>query len=159
MKLTINCLLIERKHWWMKVKNQSHLYHSSQWQPCHHQTCLNPQPPAQKYPISSASVIQKYQNQASETKDRQNDKTFSQSNSSKAMTSLLAYTGDNHIAQETKPDTSDKSRDTTKYKRQPLYPLPHKSDNRGTMIKYKLHPLYPLPHTYLPHYLHLPTSF
>ena len=62
-------------------------------------------------------------------KARLNDKTLSEFSTSKESTSLLAYTGDNHISQVPSSSTSNR---------------------RADIIKYKLNPLYPLPHTYLP---------
>jgi len=62
-------------------------------------------------------------------KARLNDKTLSEFSTSKESTSLLAYTGDNHISQVSSSSTSNR---------------------RADIIKYKLNPLYPLPHTYLP---------
>ena len=78
----------------------------------------------------SVETVSSDNDQNSEPKYRQNDKTFSYYKTSKLHNSILAYTGHRHVKQESKTVASDM---------------------RGEIIKYKMDPLSSQPHTYLPH--------
>ena len=81
----------------------------------------------------SVETVSSDNDQKSEPKYRQNDKTFSYYKTSKLYNSILAYTGESHVKQESKTVASD---------------------GIGEMINYKMEPHTPSqPHTSLPHNL------